>query len=125
MAFTKIMPRARSGITGVSVEQDLVATNLKTANETDTCWLNPPERVAALTIAVNKKSGYTGAISYTVECCCNTTAVIGEDGTGGYWHQIEKGISSYAEDKVLMITNLVTGARVRCTAGKVNVCFAG
>mgnify|MGYP007069844172 CR=1 FL=1 len=122
MAYTKITPRARSGITGISTEVDLDADG---EDGEVSCWISPPERVAAITIAVHALSGYSGDIEYTVEACCNTTSVIGDDGTGGYWDPIEKDKDSYTDDNVFMLTNCVTGIRVTAKTGKINVCFVG
>ncbi|MCR5723456.1 MAG: hypothetical protein K6G80_00040 [Treponema sp.] len=127
MAFTKIVPKARSGITGMSVEADLIAEAAADENDSSnpTCWINPPERVAAVTVAVHKKSGYEGDIEYSIECTCNTTSVIGEDGSGGYWDCVESDTETYTADKVFMLTNCVTGIRVTCLSGKINVAFVG
>ena len=117
LTYQKIVPRARSGITGLSVEQDLDADGVSTG------WISPPERIATLTIAVHKQHGYSGDIRYKIECCCNETATIGTDGTGGYWDPIDGRNAELDVDRIYMLTNSVTGVRVVCLEGKINVCF--
>ncbi|MBO6300828.1 MAG: hypothetical protein J6N15_00125 [Ruminiclostridium sp.] len=120
MSYGRVEPRARSGTTGISVETDLDATEGAAG-----CWINPPDRVAAITCAVHKQRGYDGEIKFKIECCCNRADTIGSDGTGGYWDLIDAEHPSYSDDKVVMLANSVTGLRVTCLAGKINVCFVG
>ena len=120
MDYGRIEPRARTGTTGISIDTDLDATNGEVG-----CWINPPDRVAAVTVAVHKQDGYDGNIEYAIECCCNRADKIGDNGTGGYWDKIIQGENKYTDDKVVMLANSVTGIRVRCTVGKINVCFVG
>ena len=70
MAYSRVTPRARSGTTGINVETDLTTGN--------GVWIAPPDRVAAVTIAVHIPEGNTA--SYTIETCCNRPETIGADG---------------------------------------------
>ena len=78
MAYARVTPRARQGTTGINVEADVAAGS--------GVWINPPDRVAAVTIAVHIPAGESA--SFTIETCCNRPETIGEDGTGGYWEQL-------------------------------------
>ena len=117
MAYSRVTPRARQGTTGISVEQDITAG--------EGIWINPPDRVAAVTIAVHIPSGQTA--SFTIETSCNLPETIGEDGTGGYWDNVYGDNVTLSENTTVMIANAVTGIRVNCTAAsdKINVCFVG
>lgn len=117
MAYSRVTPRARQGTTGISVEQDITAG--------EGVWINPPDRVAAVTIAVHIPSGQTA--SFTIETSCNLPEIIGEDGTGGYWDNVYGDNVTLTENTVVMIANAVTGIRVNCIAAsdKLNVCFVG
>ena len=115
MSYDKVTPRARQGTTGVNVEADLLGGN--------GIWLNPPERVAAITIAVHIPPEQTG--SYTVETCCNRPETIGVDGMGGYWDNVYGDGTVLTEDSVIMLANAVTGIRVNRIAARshINVAF--
>lgn len=115
MAFSRVTPRARQGTTGINVEADVLAGS--------GVWINPPDRVAAVTVAVHIPAGETA--SFTIEICCNRPETIGEDGTGGYWDNVY-GVT-LTEDTVVMIANAVTGIRVNCLTAEssINVAFCG
>ena len=117
MAYSRVTPRARQGTTGINVEADVTAG--------EGIWINPPDRVAALTIAVHIPSGQTA--SFTIETSCNLPETIGEDGTGGYWDNVYGENVTLSENTTVMIANAVTGVRVNCTAAsdKINVAFCG
>lgn len=117
MAFSKITPRARTGTTGLNVETDLTAGN--------GVFINPPDRVAAVTIAVHIPANKTA--SFTIETTCNRPETIGTDGTGGYWDNVYGPGVTLNEDTVVMIANAVTGIRVNCITAseKINVAFCG
>lgn len=119
MSYGRVTPRARVGTTGVSEETDIGAG--------EGVWINPPDRVAAITVAVHIPEGVSA--TYTIETSCNRAETIGEDGTGGYWdNPLGKG-TVLSEDTVLMLANAVTGIRVNCLtasgSNKINVCFVG
>ena len=115
MAYARVTPRARQGTTGINVEADVLAGS--------GVWINPPDRVAAVTIAVHIPAGESA--SFTIETCCNRPETIGEDGTGGYWDDIY-GVAQ-TESRVVMIANAVTGIRVNCLTAEssINVAFCG
>lgn len=115
MSYERVTPRARQGTTGISEEIDLHAT--------EGVWIAPPDRVAAVTVAVHIPEGQTA--KYTVEICCNQLETIGRDGTGGYWDNIYD--AEKTESAVTMLANAVTGIRVNCieASDKINVCFVG
>ena len=115
MAYARVTPRARQGTTGINVEADVLAGA--------GVWINPPDRVAAVSVAVHIPEGETA--SYTVEVCCNRPETIGEDGTGGYWDDVF-GVTQ-TESRVVMIANAVTGIRVNCLTAEssINVAFCG
>lgn len=115
MAYARVTPRARQGTTGINVEADVAAGS--------GVWINPPDRVAAISVAVHIPEGETA--SYTVEVCCNRPETIGEDGTGGYWDDVY-GVTQ-TESRVVMIANAVTGIRVNCLTAEsnINVAFCG
>ena len=115
MAYSRITPRARQGTTGINVEQDLHAG--------EGIWVNPPDRVAAVTISVHIPAGETA--SFTIETSCNLPETIGEDGTGGYWDNVYGDGVTLSESVVVMIANAVTGIRVNCISGAINVAFCG
>jgi hypothetical protein len=123
MDYSRITPRARSGTTGISEEADIAADNA--------IWITPPDRVAAVTVAVHIPVGATA--TYKIEACCNRAETIGSAGTGGYWNVIEEESPTYTVDAVKMIANAVTALRVTCTAFSagtsgatgINVCFVG
>lgn len=117
MAYSRVTPRARQGTTGINVEQDI---------ETGSgIWINPPDRVAAVTIAVHIPSGQTA--QFTIETSCNLPETIGEDGTGGYWDNVYGDNVILTENTTVMIANAVTGIRVNCIAASnhINVAFCG
>lgn len=117
MAYARVTPRARQGTTGINVEADVAAGS--------GVWINPPDRVAAVTIAVHIPAGETG--SFTIETCCNRPETIGEDGTGGYWDNVYGDGVTLTENTTVMIANAVTGIRVNCIAASdvINVAFCG
>ena len=115
MAYSRVTPRARQGTTGINVEADVLAGA--------GVWINPPDRVAAVSVAVHIPEGETA--SYTVEVCCNRPETIGEDGTGGYWDDVF-GVAQ-TESRTVMLANAVTGIRVNCLTAEssINVAFCG
>ena len=117
MAFSRVTPRARQGTTGINVEADIEAGS--------GVWINPPDRVAAVTIAVHIPAGESA--TFTIETCCNRPETIGEDGTGGYWDNVYGDGVTLTENTTVMIANAVTGIRVNCTAASdvINVAFCG
>lgn len=117
MAYARVTPRARQGTTGINVEADVAAGS--------GVWINPPDRVAAVTIAVHIPAGETG--SFTIETCCNRPETIGEDGTGGYWDNVYGDNVTLTENTTVMIANAVTGIRVNCLTASdvINVAFCG
>ena len=117
MAYSRVTPRARQGTTGINVEADVLAGS--------GVWINPPDRVAAVTIAVHIPAGESA--SFTIETCCNRPETIGEDGTGGYWDNVYGDNVTLTENTVVMVANAVTGIRVNCIAAsdKINVAFCG
>ena len=117
MAYARVTPRARQGTTGINVEQDVAAGS--------GVWINPPDRVAAVTIAVHIPAGE--AATFKIETCCNRPETIGEDGTGGYWDNVYGDNVTLTENTTVMIANAVTGIRVNCIAASdhINVAFCG
>ena len=115
ISYDRITPRARSGTAGFSSDTDI--------EQSTGVWISPPERVAAVTVAVHIPEGESA--EYAIECCCNSIDTIGSDGTGGYWDPVEEEYETYTEDMVKMIANAVTGLRVRCVSADstINVCF--
>lgn len=117
MAYSRVTPRARQGTTGINVEQDIA--------QGAGVWINPPDRVAAVTIAVHIPEGETA--SFTIETSCNLPETIGEDGTGGYWDNVYGDNVTLSESTTVMIANAVTGIRVNCISASdhINVAFCG
>ena len=115
MAYARVTPRARQGTTGINVEADVAAGS--------GVWINPPDRVAAVTIAVHIPTGESA--TFKIETCCNRPETIGEDGTGGYWDNVYGDGVTLTENTVVMIANAVTGIRVNCISGAINVAFCG
>lgn len=117
MAYARVTPRARQGTTGINVEADVLAGS--------GVWINPPDRVAAVTIAVHIPAGESA--TFTIETCCNRPETIGEDGTGGYWDNVYGDNVTLTENTVVMIANAVTGIRVNCLTAEssINVAFCG
>ena len=115
MSYERVTPRARQGTTGICVEMDVTAGN--------GVWIQPPDRVAAVTIAVHIPSGQTG--SFTIETSCNRPETLGENATGGYWDNVYGDGVTLNENTVVMIANAVTGIRVNCISGAINVAFCG
>lgn len=115
MSYQRVTPRARTGTTGINEEMDLL--------EGEGVWISPPDRVAAVTVAVHIPEGETG--SFTVEVCCNRPETIGADGTGGYWDNVYG--QTLEESQTVMLANSVTGIRVNCISAsdKINVAFCG
>lgn len=117
MSYSRVTPRARQGTTGINEEMDLTAGN--------GVWISPPDRVAAVTIAVHIPAEQTA--SFTIETCCNRPETIGNDGTGGYWDNVYGDGVTLSENTTVMIANAVTGIRVNCISASdsINVCFVG
>lgn len=117
MSYERVTPRARQGTTGICEEMDVEAGA--------GVWIAPPDRVAAVTIAVHIPAGETA--SYTIETSCNRPETIGADGTGGYWDNVYGDNATLEENAVIMLANAVTGIRVNCieASDKINVCFVG
>ena len=119
MSYGRVTPRARIGTTGVSEEMDVGAG--------EGVWINPPDRVAAITVAVHIPAG--ASATFTIETSCNRAETIGENGTGGYWDNPFGEGTILQENTVLMLANAVTGIRVNCLtaseSSKINVCFVG
>ena len=117
MSYERVTPRARAGTTGICVEMDVTAGN--------GVWIQPPDRVAAVTIAVHIPAGNTA--SYTIETCCNRPETIGADGSGGYWDNVYGDNVVLTENTTVMLANAVTGIRVNCLSASstINVCFVG
>ena len=104
------------GTTGISEEMNVGAG--------EGVWISPPDRVAAITVAVHIPAGESA--TFTIETSCNRAETIGENGTGGYWDNPFEG-TILNENTVLMLANAVTGIRVRCISASstINVCFVG
>ena len=117
MAISRVTPRARQGTTGINDEFEVTAGN--------GVWVSPPDRVAAVTIAVHIPSGQTA--TFKIETSCNRPETIGEDGSGGYWDNVYGAGVTISEDTVVMLANAVSGIKVTCTAAsqKINVAFCG
>ena len=117
MSYGRVTPRARIGTTGISEEMDVTAGN--------GVWIAPPDRVAAVTIAVHIPAGKTA--QFTIETSCNRTETIGEDGMGGFWDNVYGDNAILTENTTVMLANAVTGIRVNCIAtdDHINVCFVG
>ena len=117
MAYSRVTPRARQGTTGINVEADVAAGS--------GVWINPPDRVAAVTTAVHIPAGESA--TFTIEICCNRPETIGEDGTGGYWDNVYGDGIILNADTTVMIANAVTGIRVNCltASSAINVAFCG
>lgn len=117
MSYERVTPRARQGTTGINTETNLTAGN--------GVLLFPPDRVAAITIAVNIPEGATG--SFTIECSCNRPETIGSDGLGGYWANVYGDGVSVNENTTIMLANAVTAIRVNCIDASdfINVAFCG
>ena len=115
ISYDRITPRARSGTAGFSSDTDI--------EQSTGVWVSPPERVAAVTVAVHIPEGESA--EFAIECTCSSLSNIGSDGTGGYWDPIQEEYESYTEDIVKMVANAITGMRVRCISADsvVNVCF--
>jgi hypothetical protein len=88
-------------------------------------WIAPPDRVAAVTIAIHIPAGETA--SFTIETSCNRPETIGSDGTGGFWDNVYGDNVTLTENTTVMLANAVTGIRVNCIAASshINVCFVG
>lgn len=114
-SYARVTPRARVGTTGLNVEENI--------SEGEGVWISPPDRVAAITVAVHIPEGETA--SFTIETCCNRPETIGDAGTGGYWDNPFNATMN--ENVVLMIANAITGIRVNCISASdhINVCFVG
>lgn len=115
MSYQRVTPRARNGVSGLSVDVNLVTGQ--------GVWINPPDRIAAVTVAVH----ISGAATYAIECTCSSVEKIGENGQHGYWDAVESDSPTYHENKIIMLANSVTGIRVRCISATrtINVCFVG
>lgn len=117
MAYSRVTPRARVGTTGICEEMDVEAGA--------GVWISPPDRVAAVTIAVHIPEDETA--SFTIETSCNRPETIGDDGTGGYWDNVYGENVTLSENTTVMLANAVTGIRVNCITASdhINVCFVG
>ena len=117
MDYSRVTPRARSGTTGINEEMDL--------HQGEGVWISPPDRVAAVSIAVHIPEGQTAR--FTVESTCNRPETIGENGEGGYWDNVWGDGVEMSENAVIMLANAVTGIRVNCVAASsfINVAFCG
>ncbi len=117
MSYARATPRARQGTTGISVE-----ANVESGAG---IWITPPDRVAAVTIAVHIPAGETA--SFTIETSCNREETIGDDGTGGYWDNVYGDGVQLSENVTVMLANAVTAIRVNCISASdyINVCFVG
>lgn len=121
MTYGRVTPRARTGTTGVSTEDNLKAG--------EGAWISPPDRVAAITCAVHIPEGESA--KFVIETSCSKADTIGENGTGGYWDNPfdtpPQSGTVLTENTVVMIANAVTGLRVRCieATSTINVCFVG
>lgn len=117
MDYSRVTPRARAGTTGINEEIDLTAGG--------GVWISPPDRVAAVSVAVHVPAGEIA--EYTIETSCNRPETIGQDGTGGYWDNVHGDGSVLTGNNVFMIANAVTGIRVNCitASDKINVAFCG
>jgi hypothetical protein len=107
------------GTTGISTDMDVGAG--------EGVWLSPPDRVAAVTVAVHIPANESA--TFVIETSCNRTETIGENGTGGYWDNPFGENAVLHENTVIMLANAVTGIRVNCLTAsgtsKINVCFVG
>lgn len=117
MSYERVTPKPRQGTTGISNEFNITAGH--------GAWVSPPDRVAAVTIAVHIPAGETG--SFTIETSCNRPETIGDDGTGGFWDNVYGDNVTLTENTTVMLANAVTGIRVNCIAASehINVCFVG
>ena len=117
MSYERVTPRARQGTTGISEETDISAG--------EGVWITPPDRIAAVTIAVHIPEGETA--SYTIETSCNRPETIGLNGEGGYWDNVYGDGVTLEENAVIMLANAVTAIRVNCitASDRINVCFVG
>ena len=117
MSYGRVTPRARIGTTGISEDLDLTTGQ--------GAWINPPDRVAAVTVAVHIPAGSTA--QFTIETSCNRAETIGEDGMGGYWDNPYGDGVVLTENTTVMLANALTGIRVRCISASstINVCFVG
>ena len=116
-SYARVTPRARVGTTGICEEMDV--------NQGEGVWISPPDRVAAVTVAVHIPPEETG--KFTIEVCCNRPETIGDDGTGGYWDNVYGNGTELTADTTVMLANAVTGIRVNCieASDHINVCFVG
>lgn len=117
MNYGRVTPRARTGTTGISTETDIKAN--------EGIWISPPDRVAAVTVAVHIPTNENA--TFVIESSCNRADTIGENGTGGYWDNPFGDGTVLSENTVVMLANAVTGIRVRCLTAStyINVCFVG
>ena len=119
MSYGRVTPRARQGTTGVSTEENIGAG--------EGVWISPPERVAAITVAVHIPTNESA--TFVIETSCNRTDTIGDNGEGGYWDNPYGEGVILTENTTVMLANAVTGIRVRClsasNSSKINVCFVG
>ena len=117
MSYERVTPRARQGTTGICEEMDVEAGA--------GVWISPPDRVAAVTIAVHIPAEETA--TFTIETSCNRPETIGADGLGGYWDNVYGDNAILNENTVIMLANAVTAIRVNCitASDKINVCFVG
>lgn len=117
MAYSRVTPRARQGTTGINEE-----TNLTTGKGV---WIAPPDRVAAVTVAVHIPAEQTA--TFTIETSCNRPETLGNNGNGGYWDNVYGEGAVLSENTTVMIANAVSGIRVNCISAStnINVAFCG
>lgn len=117
MNYGRVTPRARQGTTGISVEEDLHAN--------EGAWISPPDRVAAVTVAVHIPANESA--TFVIEISCSRVDTIGENGEGGYWDNLYGDGAVLSENTIVMIANAVTGIRVKCltASDKINIAFCG
>ena len=93
MNYGRVTPRSRQGTTGISVEEDLHAN--------EGTWISPPDRVAAVTVAVHIPANESA--TFVIETSCNRADTIGENGTGGYCDNPFGDEEILSENTVVMI----------------------
>ena len=115
MDYSRVTPRARTGTTGINDERDLTADK--------SIIFDIPDRVAAVSIQVAIPADSTA--TYKIETTCNRPETIGADGSGGYWFNIYGDGAILDGSGVIMLANSVTGVRVTCLTGEINVAICG
>lgn len=117
MTINRIENQSRNGTVGINMETDVEANNC--------VWIAPPDRVTSVSVSVHIPEGESA--KFRIQATCNTLAVIGEDGTGGYWDDVDEKGTVYERDTNICLANVVTGVRVICDAASsfINVAFVG